>query len=80
MVYHASSLKSLRDAINSFISVLGENTRVGSLQDDLDGSGEYADNLLTLHIAFVDKNGIIVGTESEDYKPKTDEFPVVLIS
>jgi hypothetical protein len=76
MIYFSDTLKRLRDAIDSFIKVIGtEDVPIGT--DDTRGG---LDQLVTLDLVYVDANNNIVGDEANDYRPKDGERAAVRVS
>ncbi len=63
MIAFASTAKQLRERLDSFINVAGEDAFIGIAYSD--GS---LDGLVQLELVYVDKDGNIVGDEAEDYK------------
>ena len=84
MIYFASTLKEYKDVIDSYIKLLGENTRIGVMVADTsvkDNIRYFLDDLTQLEYVFINKEyGNIVGDEADEYKPKDGEVPAVLIS
>lgn len=66
MIYFASNLRQLRDAVDSYIKILGENTPVCVPCR----TSSDVDTLVTLDWICIDGEGNIVGDEANDYELK----------
>jgi hypothetical protein len=70
MIYTASTLGQLRDAVNSLIEAIGEDAPVGCFCGPVDlQQGDHIDGDVILEwVCITEADGQIVGTEAEDYE------------
>lgn len=67
MLYSASTLGQLRDAVNGLIEAVGEDAPVGNYEDAVTTPTGISDYVL-LEWVCINQDGHIVGTEAEDYE------------
>lgn len=81
MHYNFNTLGTLRDAVNSLIQKFGENTYVGSHNQDENGEKNifYIDEVNMLNVVYIDQRGTIVGDEANDYSPENNQMLAISI-
>jgi len=77
VIYHFSTLGQLRDAVNSFIAIMGENAPVGIGYRE--GDVEFIEGVSSLDYVYINENGKIIGDEANDYKPNGGEWAAARI-
>ena len=82
MLYHASTLRQLDQAVQSLIELLDPDTLVSDTWECKNNSGgEYMSGDIMLEYIFINKEtGLVVGDEANDYVPNENECPAIKIS
>ncbi len=80
MVYFATTIDSMIEALEAFKKVYGGDTPVSTNYEDGIIKGKYVDKILCLELVFVDEDDKIVGSEGDNYQANINEMPVVNIN